>query len=208
MSAKYTIVAFGDSLTEGWYDGGYKFHPYTLKLAKLFETEFPGVFEFCNEGVSGETTSEMEMRLPKVLSKITASGLIVSHVIILGGTNDLATEEPHVIIDNLEKLYKIVHSEKANVIAMTVPDAFFKDIPYVAKRKAVNDWIKSQKNFPVIDLETRIPYPEKKRSEYWDDYLHFSQLGYDKIAEILLEETKEYFREFVSKKVDDKCLVH
>ena len=64
------ILAFGDSLTEGWCDYGTKFHPYTCKLPTLIQSVSKSVkVDVVNKGVSGETTDQMEERLPLVLNK-------------------------------------------------------------------------------------------------------------------------------------------
>ena len=78
------ILAFGDSLTEGWCHSGTKFHPYTRKLQSLIQSLSKSV-DIVNKGVSGETTEQMSDRLPLVLNKDGPFDL----VIILGGTNDI-----------------------------------------------------------------------------------------------------------------------
>ena len=38
------ILCFGDSLTEGFYHHGLKFHPYTTRLTKLLNDSKPGYY--------------------------------------------------------------------------------------------------------------------------------------------------------------------
>jgi len=52
------VLAFGDSLTEGWCDFGTKFHPYTRKVHSLIQSLSKSV-DVVNRGVSGETTDQM-----------------------------------------------------------------------------------------------------------------------------------------------------
>ena len=80
------ILAFGDSLTEGWTNFGREFHPYSCKLHSLLQSICKSKsFNIVNRGISGETTDQMKTRLPRVLDKDGPFEL----VIILGGTNDL-----------------------------------------------------------------------------------------------------------------------
>jgi lysophospholipase L1-like esterase len=65
------ILAFGDSLTEGYCmneRGGLMFHPYTKELERLLETQFPSLrIEVVNRGVSGELATSMPHRLEQWL---------------------------------------------------------------------------------------------------------------------------------------------
>jgi len=62
------ILCFGDSLTEGYYYFGLKLHPYTNKLSQLLKENGKTDVQVYNFGVSGESTEEMERRLPKILA--------------------------------------------------------------------------------------------------------------------------------------------
>lgn len=75
------FLALGDSLTEGYYNYGGDFHPYTIQLQHRFDTMNPAVvlqyfgmdsdtdvkFKVFNSGVSGETTEDMLPRLEYLL---------------------------------------------------------------------------------------------------------------------------------------------
>lgn len=43
QTAPLRILAFGDSLTEGFTDGGFSFHPYANKLQELLRRHQPDV---------------------------------------------------------------------------------------------------------------------------------------------------------------------
>jgi lysophospholipase L1-like esterase len=114
-----TILAFGDSLTEGYErtNRGVKFHPYTIHLnAKLMHHYFKS--NAVESGLSGERTTSMIPRLKEALKdNLWSNGQMQSQVrltIILGGTNDLGKSmrhEPHWsaqdTIARLTELYNI-----------------------------------------------------------------------------------------------------
>jgi len=60
------ILAFGDSLTEGYYRNGMGLHPYTIKLEELAKQNGKNC-EIVNEGISGNTVQQMLQRLPAIL---------------------------------------------------------------------------------------------------------------------------------------------
>ena len=101
------ILAFGNSLTEGWCEFGTRFHPYALKLQNLMESECKTEsIDIVNKGVSGETTDEMNARLPEVLDE----GGPFDIVIILGGTNDLGMrldEDGEPLFSRLRSLHEL-----------------------------------------------------------------------------------------------------
>lgn len=50
----YRVLAFGDSLTEGYYNYGRSVHPYSKNLQDLVDHHFPNTFEIVALGVPGE----------------------------------------------------------------------------------------------------------------------------------------------------------
>jgi lysophospholipase L1-like esterase len=84
------LIAFGDSLTEGFDPAGYfgrPMHPYTDALQRLLEERWPDVrFEITNYGKSGELAENMPLRLTRVF-EVDKSPYDL--FIALGGTNDI-----------------------------------------------------------------------------------------------------------------------
>ena len=200
------ILCFGDSLTEGWYDNGRKFYPYTKKLAKLLDSYSSGVkYNIFNTGLSGECAiDEMTARLPEVLKQFAPLDL----VIILGGTNDLASlsnAKERDLFENLRKLHEIAHNIGAKTCALTIPEAFIDILPmasdYKEYRESVNERLKifakdNSDKVILCDLNKKHPMhgiPEKDMKRYWDDDLHFTPAGYDRMAEIIFEDIKDSF---------------
>ena len=160
------VLAYGDSLTAGFYKGGRQFHPYAPRLSELL-----GGCTVDWLGLSGWTTAEMRATLSGEEAAAAAAAshtpLHVSdgfgrawltlaealekkppytHVVILGGTNDLATallaahhELPgqgsseaevgaHYAIASLahlKVLHEAVHSVGAATVAVTVPEVLY-----------------------------------------------------------------------------------
>lgn len=53
--ARFGVLAFGDSLTQGWHHHGLKKHPYALKLQELVDAAFgEKTFGIVALGVPGE----------------------------------------------------------------------------------------------------------------------------------------------------------
>lgn len=77
------ILAFGDSLTEGY--GLSRAQSFAAQLETLLQARHPGA-SVINAGLSGDTTSSALARLPRVLSRLSARPDLV---IVELGANDL-----------------------------------------------------------------------------------------------------------------------
>ena len=194
------ILAFGDSLTEGFLSGGRKFYPYTTKLEEKLNAHFNWTrFEVLNEGISGECVfTEMVTRLPKILARI---GNRVNLVIILGGTSDFhklnclkRVNVAHEVIT----LHKIVHKAGLKSVLVTIPECSLGKKCDKA-RMNVNDKLRGwamehKKNTLLCDLGNFMPLHNMSRFDrkvFWDDEIHPSRVGYDKIAAILFHTIRE-----------------
>lgn len=197
------ILAFGDSLTEGWCSFGAKFHPYTSKLQSLLQSLCKSKsFNIVNRGVSGETTDQMNSRLPVVLDKDGPLDL----VIILGGTNDLGfslDKDGEPLFQRLRSLHEIALKQCPVSVAITIPESGFDERSAVLgeKRTKVNELLKNYVQdcagkMLVSDLSSKLPHnslSEQDRRKFWHDELHFSPAGYDRMAEIIFDDIKHHF---------------
>lgn len=215
------ILAFGDSLTEGFFAEGFKFHPYSIALKNLIETKLKNenkecIVEIREEGKSGEFTEDMTYRLRDILYK-NAENKPFDIICILGGTNDLsefgsiASTE---IFENLKVLYDAALQSNPNVqvVAMSIPQSGVKMVKYIDLRtevnrligdytKSYNETIKSNsenlKRNPIIfiDLEHLFPYYIRNTdivdSTHWDDTLHMTPAGYDLFGKIVFEHIED-----------------
>jgi lysophospholipase L1-like esterase len=196
------ILTFGASLTEGYYNSGRQFHPYSNKLETLINTFYIDrklskealIHQF---GRSGETTTQMIPRLRGILNDAKSSPY--KFVCILAGTNDLGQSDTgDEIFGRLTQLYDMVlnHGDKQTIlVAITIPQSFYTDTRYVARRGVVNQRIKdfclrcntgSRNRAILVDFETLLPY-QTPGSVLWDDPLHMTPAGYDKLGQLIFE---------------------
>jgi len=191
-------MTFGDSLTEGYYSYGRKFHPYSTKLQQLLENNFKSSkWQVLPSGLSGESTEEMIERLPGEIETQISHGIQFEYIIILGGTNDLGNTrmKPEESFNNLMSLHTISAKYKSKTCAIAIPQHPLEIVhPFLfEKRKKINYMLKSfceEKGLPYIPLDEKMPllsYSETEKLKYTDDGLHFTPLGYDKMAEIIFE---------------------
>jgi len=91
LNNKKKILAFGDSLTKGYYNFGLKYHPYSIKINKLLE-ENNFNYEVIDSGINGEGTVSMLDRIKtffEVSENSQEMAFKFSLVIIYAGANDL-----------------------------------------------------------------------------------------------------------------------
>lgn len=145
------ILAFGDSLTAGYYEHGVKYHPYSIRLKQLIEQQFEREQKFeCvdihQKGRSGEKTDHMIDRLDYILHS-NASHALFDIVCILGGTNDLVDYEyrpAFEIFKNLKRLYQISLETNPSVqlVVMSIPKSGVEAKKYIELRTEVNKLIR------------------------------------------------------------------
>ena len=211
VQSKFRVLAFGDSLTEGWIDDGANFRPYTSRLLQLLNETIQlrsRSFEVHNMGLSGEfVVDQMTKRLLRILEEGTPYDL----VIILGGTNDLSEAslgDEEKIFTGLKILHDIIKTNGSNSVIVTLPetDFYYKDLAengtsYVKEtgenvRILLNDKLRDyavHTNTLLCDLAKELPQrtltPEDLE-KYWDDGLHFTAAGYERMAEIIFDSIK------------------
>ncbi|KAF2190382.1 SGNH hydrolase [Zopfia rhizophila CBS 207.26] len=127
------ILAFGDSLVEGYTDFGTPFHPYAIKLRKKLSQLLPN-FKMAVD-VNGESGDCVLPSLQGIfLQRLQSSCPIRTQqppkydlVIILGGTNDLAflindPNGPNQIFEGLKVCYEHILKTGASLLCLTVPE--------------------------------------------------------------------------------------
>ena len=103
------ILAFGDSLTQGY--GVLPQESYPATLASLLHVSV------INEGISGEFSNEGLAGLPQLLSKHTPDILILCH-----GANDiLRRKDLEQTKKNIEKMVELAHEKGIYVVLVGVP---------------------------------------------------------------------------------------
>jgi lysophospholipase L1-like esterase len=195
MTRLITFATFGDSLTVGFIPSRITTQPYSQFLQgmvddflKRWEKNLDVVVQFINRGVNGDLTRGMLGRFRKDVLQIQPH-----YVIILGGTNDLGWGFPvDEIVLNLQKMYKLSLEHKIEPIACTVPSIIGWD-DVIPQRVRLNHLIKQycgEKGILLADVfsKTCNPITKRLRSEYSSDGLHFTTLGYRKMAETIFED--------------------
>jgi lysophospholipase L1-like esterase len=186
-----TIIAFGDSLTTGFIPTRIAYQPYTRFLRQHLEkfwsqyslTELN--IQILNRGVNGNLTSDMLLRFQWDVLNAQPT-----HVIILGGTNDLGWELPvDEIFANLTAMYTQASEHNITPICCAVPSILGWDAG-IPPRIQLNAHIQQychRKHFRFVDLFTQTcdPYTKRLFGEYSSDGLHFNIVGYQKIAGII-----------------------
>lgn len=147
-------------------------------------------------GVNGETTTKMRERLPRILQKN-----FYTHAIILGGTNDFldSTSEQtgDIILENLTELRKMaLKSGIKKVFVVTLPELESEHTFLKLKKDkdCVNSTLKERFPDTTIDLASELPpmsLSPEERDEYWDDSVHLTPKGYDKMGEIIFNFIKQ-----------------
>lgn len=212
-----SILCFGDSITSGYYNHGHSFHPYSLRLSQLLNSD--GRLEYyvkASGKVQEMAHGSMARRLPQVLGNSSR----FDWVIILGGTNDVAhvknfgdddsfmnqlisVWKPRIVRD-IEVLHEIAHKYGARTVLLTIPETAYEAWPnfktlWVMRKKINQDLRKyarqSQGNTVLCDLAAKLPrhsLPLQSQNLLWNDHLHLTPYGYDKMADIVYQCLKPY----------------
>ncbi|CAF3278506.1 unnamed protein product [Rotaria socialis] len=193
------ILAFGASLTEGYYSDGLSFHPYTIRLSQLLNSSNK-IVEVDNAGLSGEAvlSSTMLPRLKKLLSSTTNK---YDWVLILAGTNDTMRDQvkANLVFDGYKLLINECHKHGARVLSMTLPETTCpRESPFDKERQEFNRLIREElapkandnDNIIVLDVDRLVPLhslSNHERELTWDDELHLTPKGYDQLGQLIYE---------------------
>lgn len=115
VSQDSVILAFGDSLTEGY--GAQKSESYPTKLGEILN------MRVINAGVSGEDSRKGLLRLPALLDEINPRVVILCH----GGNDILRKYDLSTTKENLSKMITLIKNKNADIIFVGVPslEGFF-----------------------------------------------------------------------------------
>ncbi|EFC43356.1 SGNH hydrolase [Naegleria gruberi] len=194
-------MALGASITAGFYCNGLKFHPYSTRLSKLLSNLKNIPYHVEPFGLSGERTDRMKIRLDQIFNYYPPESF--DGVIIIAGTNDLISCESDDTIGNLIEMYErcLQYNHFRFVVACSIPSSAF-DVKseYLNKKSKINnalrEFVEKSKNPKLlfIDLMEELNFckcTEEEQSKYWDDPIHFTPDGYDRIADILFEKLQQ-----------------
>ena len=114
-------------------------------------------------------------------------------MLLLGGTNDIGWGKPaEVIYDALVRISNIPLSKGAKVLLFTIPETAYRFSGVEERRAELNRLIKEDTRDDVFsfDLYAKLPYysmDEESRQEIWDDGLHLTSKGYERMGELVSE---------------------
>ncbi|ACV27797.1 arylesterase [Kangiella koreensis] len=171
LSSNATIVAFGDSLTEGI--GASKEGSYPSQLAMITG------LEVVNAGISGETTDRGLARFEDVLMQYNPE-----LVILLEGGNDiLRNHNQNQTKQNLAQMIDIAKQNNVQVLLMGVPEKnLFSSVAGFYDELAEEHQVAYMRG-EVSDL--------LKTKKYKSDQIHLNAQGYRVLAEKIAETLKD-----------------
>ena len=195
------IICFGDSLTAG-YQSPTPQNPtgQETPYGQFLQERLGEAVEIRISGICGELTGEMAMRFRRDVLQHRPS-----HVVILGGTNDLGwNAEPADIMKNLVKMYEVARASQTTPIPVTVPsirvdvagggpdaEAFIGR--HLERRAELNGLIMDyalSKGLAWIDLFSATAEPETRllAAQFSNDGLHLTTAGYQLLGRLLYDQ--------------------
>jgi len=192
------IVAFGDSITDGYASTNGANHRWPDRLAERLAQRQPGrAAGVVNAGIGGNrvlSQGAIAIFGQSALARFDRDVLAVpgvTHVIVLEGVNDLGSDKTNpptadALIGGYRQLIARGHAHGLKMIGATILPyggaAYFGE-PGEAARQAVNRWIRTGHAFDaVIDLDAAIrdpARPERMRADLQSgDWLHPNDAGY------------------------------
>jgi len=159
-----------------------------------------GSVEIQVRGICGELTNEMVRRFRRDVVQVQPS-----HVIVLGGTNDLGWKVPPAeIMGNLLSMYELARASQILPVPVTVPsirvdvadggpDAVEWVGQHLTSRAELNGRIRAyalSHDLPWIDLfgATVEPVTGQLAAQYSNDGLHLTTSGYRLLAQLLYDQ--------------------
>lgn len=204
MGSVKRVLAYGDSLTAGYHQHGMAFHPYANRLSAKIGSKVEHV------GLSGWTIEKMIQHsdwpactdvtsrtwpgLAFELDRAKDEDKSYTHVVLLGGTNDMCHSSPETIVQGLHQWHQIAWDRGAKTLALTVPGlAVERTMRQVTQgRHIVNEGIRQMvssytDNAFLVEIDAAVPHlelDENERYQLWEsDGLHMTPEGYDRIAD-------------------------
>jgi len=211
QKANATIVAFGDSITDGYGSTVDANKRWPDRLAERLNAGDPSRrFGVIDAGLSGNRIlhdAPASMFGPNALARFDRDVLSVpglTHVIILEGINDIGqatsfgVPEQAVTVEQLkaalQQLYERAHARGVKVIGATLLPfdgttfANYWTVEGEKKREAINDWLRTTSSIDgLIDFDRAVQDPSRPtwiKTEFDSgDHLHPGDLGYKAMAD-------------------------
>jgi lysophospholipase L1-like esterase len=199
------LVAFGDSITDGTRSTPDRNNRWPDQFERRLLSQTPSIrMGVMNAGIAGNRVlSEGAYAVGiNALARFEHNALSqsgVTHIVVMEGINDIgnARTDPAPTVEDIIAGYKQMitqaHSKGLKIYGATLTPfygaAYYTEVGE-AKRKAVNEWIRTSKVFDgVIDFDaaTRDPKDPKKLLAAYDacDHLHPNDAGYKAMADAI-----------------------
>ena len=132
------IVAFGDSITEGWGATDPARTTYPAVLQRMLDEKYgKGRYEVVNAGISGQDTRKALTRLDALLEKEKPDWMLIGY-----GTNDLWTGrgiEPAETKANLTEIIRRIKAAGSKAILATLPPASSVDQKVTVRNEIIRE---------------------------------------------------------------------
>jgi len=184
-----SIVAFGDSITEGLRSTNDTNRRWPDVLARrILAAPEPQRKAVVNLGISGNRLTSGGSTNPSAVSRLDRDALVQSsarHVIVLLGINDISGgQTADDVIASLRQLIVRAHTQQMRIYGGTITPFGNQSDAREAFRLAVNQWIRSSREWDgVVDFDAAIRDPANPRRilPIYDsgDTLHPSDAGYE-----------------------------
>lgn len=179
---KIKIVAIGDSITFGF--------PYSPKESWVEEVRLKTKIEIINKGINGDLTSDMLKRFKKdVISENP------SHVIILGGANDVtAAVNKETVLENIKIMCDLsMESNIIPIIGLPIPINDQWGEYRLSGYRGLMRGYAGEKGYLMIDFYSALLEKESGgiQSGLHEDGIHPSIEGYQTMAETAISLIKE-----------------
>ncbi len=167
-----TILAFGDSLTEGV--GTRPELSYPAQLARLIGR--PVV----NGGKAGEVSEAGARRLPGLLDEVKPQLVVLCH----GGNDILQKRSPEQLKDNLRRMYEAANQRGIQVVMIAVPQ-----LGILAQDLELYADLAAELKIPLLQ-ETLADLVFSR--DFKSDMVHLNAQGYRKLAEAVADLLLQY----------------
>lgn len=145
-------------------------------------------------GLSGDcVVPHMTVRLAQTLRNASKAGTHYTVLILLAGINDLGIQA-HVatVFDGITTMIREAVTHKAKVLLLTLLGTKMANTKNDASRVHLNHRLRRLVKHPdlgasvtILDMDVEMPYGEAQRAGLFDDGIHLSPKGYDKMGQVV-----------------------
>eukprot|EP01060_Flectonema_neradi_P025299 TRINITY_DN34115_c0_g1_i1.p1 TRINITY_DN34115_c0_g1~~TRINITY_DN34115_c0_g1_i1.p1 ORF type:complete len:206 (+),score=45.79 TRINITY_DN34115_c0_g1_i1:50-619(+) len=186
------ILCVGDSLTQGWYKGGFAQAPYSEYVEQNMNK-----VDVVTLGYPGANTTRVLMNMMEVLGGDVSD---YDAAVVLSGTNDISQceDDPsstaNKVLTRLQKIYSTFLDKNKKLVVVTVPPFADHDPEYILTkcRNIVNDGIRSfasENNLLLAEFHDAILSEDS--NTFYDDNVHMSPVGYELLGKLVVEQLKK-----------------